>query len=259
MADTVLALDNLHKSFGALHATDGVALELKHGEIHALIGPNGAGKSTLINLTAGAIRPDSGAVRFLGRDITALSVAARAQAGLARTFQVSSVISEFTALANVALAVQARLGGGFRLLKRRHGDAKTSVPARDALQRAGLAGRADVPAGELSHGERRRLELAIALALRPKVLLLDEPMAGLGPEGAAALTGFFRDLKEHVAILLVEHDMDAVFSLADRITVLDYGRVIASGTVDEIRDDAEVKRAYLGDTDDAISGAGGDA
>ena len=255
MADPVLVLDNLHKSFGALRATDGVDLELRHGEIHALIGPNGAGKSTLINLTAGAIRPDSGAVRFLGRDVTALSVAARAKAGLARTFQVSSVVGEFSALANVGLAVQARLGGGFGLLKRVRGDAAVEVPARDALQRAGLGDRAEVPAGELSHGERRRLELAIALAAKPKVLLLDEPMAGLGPEGAAALTDFLRELKDSVAILLVEHDMDAVFSLADRITVLDYGRVIAAGSVDDIRNHPEVRRAYLGDDDDGAGHA----
>lgn len=255
MAEMVLALDNLHKSFGALRAADGVTLELKHGEIHALIGPNGAGKSTLINLTAGAIRPDSGAVRFLGRDITGLSVAARARAGLARTFQVSSVIGEFTALGNVMLAVQARLGGGLGLLKRVRGDAAAEIPARDALTRAGLAERADIPAGELSHGERRRLELAIALAAQPKALLLDEPMAGLGPEGAAALTDFFRAMKANVAILLVEHDMDAVFSLADHITVLDYGRVIASGTADDIRNHPEVRRAYLGEMEDGAGNA----
>ena len=247
MTEPVLSVTGLTKAFGGLTATDGVSLTLRPGEIHALIGPNGAGKSTLIRQIAGDLAPDAGRVEIAGRDVTALDTVARARRGLARTFQVSSVVGEFSVLANVGLAVQARLGGGFGLLKRVRGDAAVEVPARDALQRAGLGDRAEVPAGELSHGERRRLELAIALAAKPKVLLLDEPMAGLGPEGAAALTDFLRELKDSVAILLVEHDMDAVFSLADRITVLDYGRVIAAGSVDDIRNHPEVRRAYLGE------------
>ena len=247
MAEPVLAIDGLEKSFGALKATSGVSLDLRPGEIHALIGPNGAGKSTLINQIAGSLAPDAGTIRFLGRDVTALSTAARARLGLARTFQVSSLAPEFSALRNVMLAVQARQGSSLRFLRPVTRDPSLTEPAMAMLARVGLAGRADVPAAELSHGERRQLEIATALAMQPKAFLLDEPMAGMGPEGSKALTAFLDGLRQEAPILVVEHDMDAVFALADRVSVLVYGQVIASGSVAEIRGDPEVRRAYLGD------------
>jgi branched-chain amino acid transport system ATP-binding protein len=248
MAEAVLALDHLAKAFGALKVTDDVSLDLRQGEIHALIGPNGAGKSTLIHQIAGSIRPDRGMLRFLGRDIAGLSVAARARMGLARSFQVSSLALEFSALRNVMLAVQARQGSSFRFVRPVREDASLTGPAMAMLVRVGLESRADVVAAELSHGERRKLEIAIALALEPKAFLLDEPMAGMGPEGSKDLTRFLDGLRADAPILLVEHDMDAVFALADRISVLVYGRVIASGKPAEIRRDAEVRKAYLGGT-----------
>ncbi len=247
MAEPVLSIRDLRKTFGALKATDGVSLDLRPGEIHALIGPNGAGKSTLIHQIAGSLRPDSGSIRFLGQEVGSLDVAARARMGLGRSFQISSLALEFSALRNVMLAVQSRQGSSFRFLKGVMRDRSLTEPAMAALERAGLAARAHVPAAELSHGERRQLEIAIALALGPKTFLLDEPMAGMGPEGSRALTAFLDGLRQEAPILLVEHDMDAVFALADRISVLVYGRIIASGTVDEIRSHPEVRRAYLGE------------
>ena len=247
MTEPVLAVSGLVKHFGALRATDDVSLDLRPGEIHALIGPNGAGKSTLINQIAGTLRPNSGTISFAGQDITALGVAARARLGLGRTFQVSSLAPEFSALRNVMLAVQALEGSSFRFFRPVMHDDRLVEPAMAALYRVGLAGRARVPAAELSHGERRQLEIAIALALGSRAFLLDEPMAGMGPEGSKRLTGFLDGLRAEAPILLVEHDMDAVFALADRITVLVYGKVIASGTVAEIRADAAVRKAYLGE------------
>jgi len=247
MAEPVLSIRDLRKTFGALKATDGVRLDLRPGEIHALIGPNGAGKSTLIHQIAGSLRPDSGSIRFLGQEVGSLDVAARARMGLGRSFQISSLALEFSALRNVMLAVQSRQGSSFRFLKGVMRDRSLTEPAMTALERAGLAARAHVPAAELSHGERRQLEIAIALALGPRTFLLDEPMAGMGPEGSRALTAFLDGLRQEAPILLVEHDMDAVFALADRISVLVYGRIIASGTVDEIRSHPEVRRAYLGE------------
>lgn len=248
MAEPVLSIRDLRKTFGALKATDGVSLDLRPGEIHALIGPNGAGKSTLIHQIAGSLRPDSGSIRFLGQDVGELGVAARARMGLGRSFQISSLALEFSALRNVMLAVQSRQASSFRFLKGVMLDRSLTEPAMAALERTGLAPRAHVPAAELSHGERRQLEIAIALALGPKTFLLDEPMAGMGPEGSRALTAFLDGLRQEAPILLVEHDMDAVFALADRISVLVYGRIIASGTVDEIRSHPDVRRAYLGET-----------
>jgi len=247
MAEPILETRGLVKSFGALAATDHVDLDLRPGEIHALIGPNGAGKTTLINQIAGAIRPDAGSIRFAGSDITGMGVAERARRGLGRTFQISSLAAEFSALRNVMLAVQSVQGTSFRFLRPVMSDRSLVDPALAALERVGLAARAAVAAAELSHGERRQLEIAIALALRSKALLLDEPMAGMGPEGTARLTGFLGALRDEVPILLVEHDMNAVFALADRISVLVYGRIIASGTVAEIRSDPAVRRAYLGE------------
>ena len=247
MAEPVLQLSNLRKNFGALKATDGVSLDLRQGEIHALIGPNGAGKSTLIHQICGSIRPDSGIIRLLGEDMAGLDMAARVRKGLGRSFQISSLAPEFSALRNVMLAVQARQGSSFRFLRPVASDGSLTGPAMAMLERVGLEARAKVPAAELSHGERRQLEIAIALALGPKAFLFDEPMAGLGPEGSKRLTGFLDGLRHEAPILLVEHDMDAVFALADRISVLVYGRIIATGTVAEIRSDPEVRRAYLGD------------
>ncbi|NSY15756.1 ABC transporter ATP-binding protein [Neorhizobium sp. AL 9.2.2] len=247
MVEPVLQTDNLVKSFGALRATDGITLDLKPGEIHALIGPNGAGKSTLIHQICGTLKQDSGTIRLAGEDIGALSAAARARRGLGRTFQVSSLAPEFSALRNVMLAVQARQGSSFGFFRPVMRDRSLIDPAMAILERVGLSDRARLPAAELSHGERRQLEIAMALALQSKALLLDEPMAGMGPEGSKRLTGFLDTLRQEAPILLVEHDMDAVFALADRISVLVYGRIIATGTVDDIRRDPAVRTAYLGD------------
>jgi branched-chain amino acid transport system ATP-binding protein len=247
MSDAILELTDVRKSFGALKATDGVSLDLRADEIHALIGPNGAGKSTLIHQISGSLTPDGGSIRFLGQDMAGLDMAARARLGLGRSFQISSLAPEFSALRNVMLAVQARQGSSFRFFRPVASDKSLTEPAMTMLERVGLEDRANVPAAELSHGERRQLEVAIALALGPKAFLLDEPIAGLGPAGSKRLTGFLDGLRHEAPILLVEHDMDAVFALADRISVLVYGRVIATGTVDEIRANQDVRRAYLGD------------
>lgn len=247
MADPVLELRGLTRRFGALTATDDVSLTLRRGEIHALIGPNGAGKSTLMGLISGKIAPDAGEVWLGGQNITKLSVARRAQLGLGRSFQVSSLIPEYSALRNVMLALQARQGHSYRFLRPVMRDHPLREGARAILARVGLDARASVEAAFLSHGERRLLEIAVALALAPRCFLLDEPMAGLGSEGTARLVGFLRTLKQEAPILLVEHDMDAVFRLADRISVLVYGRVIATGTGPEIRANAQVRAVYLGE------------
>lgn len=247
MAEPIIDIRNLSKSFGALKATQDVDLDLYPGEIHALIGPNGAGKSTLINQIAGTLRSDAGTIRFMGQAINDLKMPERARLGLGRSFQISSLAAEFSALRNVMLAVQSVQGSSFRFFKPVMRDASLIDPAMAALERVGLAERARIPVAELSHGERRQLEIAIALALGSKAFLLDEPMAGMGPEGSKKLTAFLDDLRKEAPILLIEHDMDAVFALADRVSVLVYGKIIASGTVDEIRGDPEVRRAYLGD------------
>ncbi|WP_313523469.1 ABC transporter ATP-binding protein [Shinella sp.] len=247
MFEPILEIRDLQKSFNALKATDGVSLDLHPGQIHALIGPNGAGKSTLIHQIAGSLKAGSGTIRFLGQDIGGLDMAARARLGLARSFQISSLAQEFSALRNVMLAVQAKAGSSFSFFRQVTSDRSLIDPAMAMLERVGLAHRANVPAAELSHGERRQLEIAIALALQPKAFLFDEPMAGMGPEGSKQLTTFLDGLRHEAPMLLVEHDMDAVFALADRISVLVYGRIIATGTVDEIRRDPEVRRAYLGE------------
>src|SRR5207247_888213 len=213
----------------------------------ASMGPTGAGKTTLIGQLAGEIAPDAGRIRFEGRDITALPIYLRSQLGLARSFQITSLFLDFTALDNVALAVQAHAGHSFHFWRDARSAAELRAPARAALARAGLAARADVLVSKLSHGEHRQLEIAMALATSPRMLLLDEPMAGMGPEESARMVRTLRDLKQDLTILLIEHDMDAVFALADRITVLVYGRVIASGVPSAIRQNEEVRRAYLGD------------
>ena len=249
MAEPLLAVDQVYKAFGALRATDNVSLDLKPGEIHALIGPNGAGKSTLIAQIAGSLQPDSGRIMLDGEDVTGLSIAARARRGLGRSFQVSSLAMPLTVRGNVAMAAQGASGSSFRFWSQVRFDESLNHAAEDALEKVGLTDRSDTVVSELSHGERRQVEVACALAIGPKVLLLDEPMAGLGHGGSVLLTQFLEGLKADVPILLVEHDMDAVFRLADRISVLVYGRVIAQGTPDEIRGNAAVREAYLGEED----------
>jgi branched-chain amino acid transport system ATP-binding protein len=247
VTDAMLRLEGLRKNFGALVVTDDLTFDVRPNELHAVIGPNGAGKTTLINQISGLLAPDKGRILFAGREITALPMHARATLGLARSFQVSSVLRGFSALENVALAVQARSGSSFRVLGRAAAEAALNDVAMAALADVGLAGRAHVPAGQLSHGEKRALELAIALAMEPKVLLLDEPMAGTGREETTRLIELLRRLKGRFSVLLVEHDMTAVFALADRISVLIRGRILASGAPEEVRADPRVVAAYLGD------------
>jgi len=247
MAEPLLIVSGVTKRFGGIAASDGVDLAIHAGECHAVIGPNGAGKTTLIAEISGELRPDAGRIVFDGADITRQPAPRRARSGLARSFQVTCLIPSFTALENASLAIQARQGHSFRFWREVHTDPSLREPARAALARVGLDGRAHVPAGALAHGEQRALEIALALALEPRLLLLDEPMAGMGPVDAARMIALLEGLKGTVAMLLVEHDMDAVFRLADRISVLVYGKVIASGRPEEVRADAEVRRAYLGE------------
>ncbi len=247
MVEPLLRTDRLVKRFGGLVATDAISIDVHQGEIHALIGPNGAGKTTLVSQLTGNLAPDAGTIRFAGRDVTRLPTHARVRLGLARSFQITSVLREFTALENVALAVQAHAGHSFRFLADARRDQTLRVPARQGLEAVGLGHRADTPAAALSHGEQRQLEIAMALAGDPQLLLLDEPMAGMGAEESQRMIEFLRGLKSKRGMLLIEHDMDAVFQLADRITVLVYGRAIASGTPNEIRANVEVRQAYLGE------------
>ena len=246
MAEPLLKVEGLRKSFGGVLATDDLDLAVAPGEIYAVIGPNGAGKTTLISQLSGALRSDAGRILFAGRNVTRLGPPARAHLGLARTFQITSIFHEFTALDNVALAVQAHDGHSFRFWRAARGERRLREPAMEALERVGLAGRADATARFLSHGEHRQLEIAMALATEPRMLLLDEPMAGMGPDESARMVDILYGLKGGQTILLIEHDMDAVFALADRITVLVYGRAIATGAPDEIRANEEVRTAYLG-------------
>lgn len=247
MAEPLLEVSRLRKAFGAVIATDDLSLTVEPGEIHAVIGPNGAGKTTLISQLTGDVTPDSGSIRFDGRDITRLPTHRRAQRGLARSFQITSILPGFTVLENAAIAAQAHAGHSFRFFGDAGREGRVNAVAYEALQTVGLADRAPVPAKALSHGEKRQLELAIALATKPKLLLLDEPMAGVGKEETAIMVAMLQRLRADYTILLVEHDMDAVFALADRITVLVYGRAIATGTPDRIRTDPEVRAAYLGE------------
>ena len=246
MADALLEIRNLTKRFGGVLASNGISFEMPAGELHAVIGPNGAGKSTLIGQLAGEIRPDGGQIFFNGRDITRVPAYRRSALGLARSFQITSLFQDFTVLDNVALAVQAHAGHSFRFWRPARSEARLRGPARAALARAGLEHRADDLCASLSHGEHRQLEIAMALATHPRLFLLDEPMAGTGPEESAAMVALLSELKQSHTILLIEHDMDAVFRLADRITVLVDGRVIASGLPEEIRANAAVRAAYLG-------------
>ena len=248
----MLQVRDLYKHFGGVVAIDHLDLEVTPGEVHALIGPNGAGKTTLIGQLTGLVSPDSGTIRFAGKDLTALPVHVRSGLGLARSFQVTSLFLDLTVLDNVALAVQAHVGHSFRFWKNARSESVLRDPARKVLAQVGLSELKDEIAGVLAHGQQRQLEIAMALATNPKLLLLDEPMAGMGPEESAAMVNLLRNLKGGVTMLLVEHDMDAVFALADRITVLVYGRAIATGTPDAIRQNPEVRAAYLGEDSAAV-------
>lgn len=247
MAGAALSLDDLVLRFGGLLATNHLSLDVPAGELHAVIGPNGAGKSTLIAQLGGDRRPDSGRILLDGDDVTLLAPYARAARGLGRSFQITSVFREFTALENVALAVQVRAGHSFRFWRPVARQAELVDPAVELLERVGLGSRVHVPAAALAHGERRALEIAIALACRPRLLLLDEPIAGMGPEEAQRMVALLASLKGSLTMLLVEHDMDAVFSLADRISVLVYGRIVATDRPGNIRANAHVRQAYLGE------------
>ncbi|MBK5001825.1 ABC transporter ATP-binding protein [Pseudomonas sp. S31] len=242
-----LSIRQLHKAFGAVKATNDASLELASGELHAIIGPNGAGKSTLIAQIAGEIFPDHGEIHLQGRDITRVPAWERPCLGLARAFQVSQLYTEFTLLENVGLAIAARDGKAFGMWQPLARDQRLLESARRYLQQVGLQHRAHDAVSDLSHGERRQLEIALALAQEASVLLLDEPMAGMGAEESARMTELLHSLKGRYSILLVEHDMDAVFALADRITVLVYGQTVLTGSVEQVRNDPQVRAAYLGE------------
>ena len=247
MAEPLLQLESLRKAYGALVVTDDVSLSVASGALHAVIGPNGAGKTTLIHQISGLVPSDAGRVLFAGEDVTALPMHQRVRRGLARTFQITSVLANFSALENVAMAVQARHGSSFRFFGDASLEEALNGPARECLDIVGLSARAMVPAGLLSHGEKRQLELGIALATDPKLLLLDEPLAGTGHEELERVVETLRRLKGRFTIVLIEHDMDAVFSLADRVSVLVYGRMIATDRPEHVRAHPEVRAAYLGE------------
>lgn len=249
MTDPILELRNISKSFGGLTASNNISLDLRLGEIHALIGPNGAGKSTLIKQIAGGLKPDRGSVHFDGEDVGQLSTAARARRGMGRTFQISSLAMENTVLQNAVLGALGHRGDIFRFFDRVMKDKDLLASANHALEQVGLSDLRNLRTSDLSHGQRRQLEVAVALTLAPKAFLMDEPMAGLGAEGSQRLIGFLDDLRQRAPILLVEHDMDAVFALADRISVLVYGEIIATGNAEQIRSDPRVRSAYLGEED----------
>lgn len=247
MTSPILRAENLEKAYGALKVTDGVNLELMPGELHAIIGPNGAGKTTLIHQLSGKVMADAGRIAFKGQDVTALPMAKRAKLGMARTFQITKTLPGFSVLENAALAAQAGAGSSFRFFKSASKEERLNQEAMAALETVGLSDRAASKASELSHGEQRQLELALALSAKPRLLLLDEPLAGAGRDESARLTEIIDGLKKKIPIILIEHDMDAVFALADRVSVLVYGRIIASGKPAEIRADPAVRAAYLGD------------
>ncbi|MEM7168860.1 MAG: ABC transporter ATP-binding protein [Pseudomonadota bacterium] len=248
MTNTQLEIQDLHKSFGALAANDGVTLSVTKGELHAIIGPNGAGKTTLVAQLSGALRPDGGRILFAGRDITGSAQYERARLGLARSFQVTNLFPNNTAIENVILAVQAKAGHAFRFWQAAFQRDEFRSAAMATLRQVGLGDRANRPAKILAHGEQRQLEIAMALASQPSLLLLDEPTAGMSRQESQAMTHLLRALKSSLTILLIEHDMDVVFSLADRITVLVNGRVLATGQPNDIRENKSVQQAYLGDS-----------
>ena len=249
MADALLQIEGLSKRFGGVVATDNVTLAIPEGELHAVIGPNGAGKTTLISQLAGELAADGGRIVFAGADVTALPAWRRSLLGLARSFQIASLFPDLTALDNVALAAQAHAGHSFRFWNAARRERPLRETARAALERVGMLDRASSRVSRLSHGEHRQIELAMALATSPRLLLLDEPMAGLGPNESARMLTLLRELKRQYTIVLIEHDMDAVFALADAVSVLVYGRVIATGAPEAIRANAQVRKAYLGESD----------
>ena len=242
----VLELRGLRKAFGALVVAADVDLSVMPGECHALIGPNGAGKTTLVHQIAGSSLPDAGAIFLGGHDVTLMPAHARAAMGLARSFQITSVIPDLSALGNVALAAQAKARHPLSFFRHAARDTALNASAMQGLERVGLGQRSHIRASALAHGEKRALEVAMALASNPEIILLDEPLAGMGREESRAMIGLLGRLKGTVALLLVEHDMNAVFQLADRVSVLVAGRIIASGTADDVRGNAAVKAAYLG-------------
>lgn len=250
MTEPILKIEGLVKNFGGLIATNNLHMDIRPNEIHAVIGPNGAGKTTLVAQLSGMLKPDAGRIIFLGQDISAEPTAARSHLGLARSFQITSFFPNFTALENVAMSIQSHNGHSFRFWKRASTDPERIEPARTVLNEVGLGDRANVKASSLAHGEQRQLEIAMALATKPKLLLLDEPLAGMGAEESEHMREFLASLKNRFSMLLIEHDMDTVFSIADRVTVLVYGAAIATGTPDEIRGNEEVRTAYLGDDDE---------
>jgi branched-chain amino acid transport system ATP-binding protein len=244
---SILKIENLSKSFGALKVSRDISINIAQGDCHALIGPNGAGKTTLIHQISGVLQPDSGRIVLDGRDISTLSVSRRVQAGLGRTFQITSVLPSFSVLENTAIAAQAKAGSSMRFFGTAARDAALNKAAQAVLDRVGLGDRAEIPAADLSHGELRLLEIAIALVAKPKFLLLDEPMAGLGRTESAALITLLADLRGSLPMLLVEHDMDAIFQLANVVSVLVDGEIVASGTPDEVRASPAARAAYLGE------------
>ena len=247
MAEPLLKVQGLVKRFGGLVATDKVSLDIRHGEVHALIGPNGAGKTTLIAQLSGSLASDAGRLGFDGSDITALPQHERVHRGLARSYQITSIFKKFSVLDNVALAVQARSGTSMSFWRPLAAETALFEEAAELVRRVGLGGREHAMAGNLAHGEQRQLEVGLALATQPKLILLDEPMAGMGPEESVRIIELIEKVREEVTVLLVEHDMDAVFRLADRISVLVNGRLIATGEPEAIRNNPEVRKAYLGD------------
>lgn len=244
---SVLEIVDLNKSFGAVRVSRDISLSVEDGQCHALIGPNGAGKTTLIHQISGVLRPDSGKLLFGGQEVTHMPVWRRVQAGLGRTFQITSVLPSFSVLENVALAAQAKAGSSMRFFANASADPALNAIARRTLERIRLSDRADVVAADLSHGERRLLELGIALAGEPKFLLLDEPMAGLGRSESAMLIELLRELRASIPMLMVEHDMDAIFQLADTVSVLVEGAIVSEGTPDMVRNDPVARAAYLGE------------
>jgi branched-chain amino acid transport system ATP-binding protein len=253
MMEVLLHVDQLVKRFGGLTATDQAQLTVKKGTIHALIGPNGAGKTTLIHQISGALQPDEGAIRFDGQDVTAMPMHQRARIGLVRSYQITSIFKRLSVMDNIALSVQATSGSSFRFWTAARAEKERYAQAAALAERVGLGARLHTISGFLSHGEQRQLELGLALATQPKLLLLDEPMAGMGPDESENMVTLLESLRGELTILLVEHDMDAVFRLADTISTLVFGKVIASGTAQQIKDNPDVKRAYLGD--DAVVAA----
>ena len=247
MAEPLLKVQGLVKRFGGLVATDKVSLDIRHGEVHALIGPNGAGKTTLIAQLSGSLASDAGRLGFDGSDISALPQHERVRRGLARSYQITSIFKKFSVLDNVALAVQARSGTRMSFWRPLAAETALFEEAAELVRRVGLGGREHAMAGNLAHGEQRQLEVGLALATQPKLILLDEPMAGMGPEESVRIIELIEKVREEVTVLLVEHDMDAVFRLADRISVLVNGRLIATGEPEAIRNNPEVRKAYLGD------------